>query len=90
MNATTFVAYLKECLVPKLKRGDVVMMDSLPVHRVAGVREVIESAGAKLRYLPKYSRISTRSSKPSANSRRISEKLPNEPFRASPAGSARL
>ena len=49
------VAYLKECLVPKLKRGDVVMMDSLPVHRVAGVREVIEAAGAKLRYLPKYS-----------------------------------
>ena len=85
MNATTFVAYLKECLVPKLKRGDVVMMDSLPVHRVAGVREVIEAAGA-----PNIPRISTRSSKPSANSRRISEKLPNEPFRASPAGSARL
>jgi transposase len=31
------------------------MMDSLPVHKVAGVREVIEAAGAKLRYLPKYS-----------------------------------
>ena len=46
MNATTFVAYLKQCLVPKLKRGDVVMMDSLPVHRVANVREVIEAAGA--------------------------------------------
>ena len=55
MNATTFVAYLKECLVPTLKRGDIVIMDSLPVHRVAGVREVIEAAGAKLRYLPKYS-----------------------------------
>ena len=55
MNATTFVTYLKECLVPKLKRGDVVMMDNLPVHRVAAVREVIEAAGAKLRYLPKYS-----------------------------------
>jgi hypothetical protein len=34
---------------------DVVMMDSLPVHRVAAVREIIEAAGAKLRYLPKYS-----------------------------------
>ena len=34
MNATTLVANLKECLVPKLKRGDVVMMDSLPLHRV--------------------------------------------------------
>jgi transposase len=55
MNATIFVTYLKECLVPKLKPGDVVMMDSLPVHRVAAVREVIEAAGAKPRYLPKYS-----------------------------------
>ena len=55
MNATAFVAYLKQCLVPTLKRGDIVMMDSLPVHKVAAVREVIEAAGAKLRYLPKYS-----------------------------------
>jgi transposase len=55
MNAAAFVAYLKECLVPTLKRGDIVMMDSLPVHKVASVRQVIEAAGAKLRYLPKYS-----------------------------------
>ena len=55
MNATAFVAYLKRCLVPTLKRRDIVMMDSLPVHKVAGVREVVEAAGARLRYLPKYS-----------------------------------
>jgi len=55
MNATSFMTYLEHCLVPTLKRGDIVMMDSLPVHKVAGVREVIEAAGAKLRYLPKYS-----------------------------------
>src|ERR1017187_1887549 len=55
MNATAFIAYLERCLVPTLKRGDTVMMDSLPVHKVAGVREVIEAAGATLRYLPKYS-----------------------------------
>jgi len=55
MNGTTFVAYLKQFLVPTLKRGDLVMMDSLPAHKVAGVREVIEAAGATLRYLPKYS-----------------------------------
>ena len=90
MNATIFVTYLKECLAPKLKRGDVVIMDNLPVHRVAAVREVIEEAGAKLRYLPKYSRISTRSSKPSANSRRIYEKRPSELFRGSRAGIATL
>ena len=51
MNATSFMAYLKQCLAPTLKRGDIVMMDSLPVHKVAGVREVIEAAGARLRYL---------------------------------------
>ena len=44
MNATSFMAYLKQCLTPTLKRGDIVMMDSLPVHKVAGVREVIEAA----------------------------------------------
>ena len=55
MNTISFMAYLKRCLVPTLKRGDIVMMDSLPVHKVAGVREVIEAAGARLRYLPKYS-----------------------------------
>ena len=55
MNAPSFLAYLEQCLVPTLKRGDTVMMDSLPVHKVAGVREVIEAAGATLRYLPKYS-----------------------------------
>jgi transposase len=38
-----------------LKRCDIVMMDSLPVHKVAAVRELIEAVGARLRYLPKYS-----------------------------------
>jgi transposase len=55
MNAPAFMAYLERCLVPTLKRGDTVIMDSLPVHKVAGVRELIEAAGAMLRYLPKYS-----------------------------------
>ena len=54
MNTTSFMAYLKRCLIPTLKRGDIVMMDSLPVHKVAGVRELIEAAGARLRYLPNH------------------------------------
>ena len=40
---------------PTLKRGDIVIMDNLPVHKVAGVEEAIEAAGATLIYLPKYS-----------------------------------
>jgi hypothetical protein len=42
-NGASFVAYFKRCLVPTLKRGDIVTMDSLPVHRVAGVQEAIEN-----------------------------------------------
>jgi transposase len=55
MNAPMFLAYLKQCLVPTLKRGDVVIMDNLPVHKAPGVREMIEAAGATLLYLPPYS-----------------------------------
>ena len=31
------------------------MIDNLPAHKAAGVREAIEARGAMLRYLPKYS-----------------------------------
>jgi transposase len=55
MNGSMFLAYVKRCLVPTLKRGDIVAMDNLPVHRVAGVAEAIEAAGATLLYLPPYS-----------------------------------
>src|SRR5208282_910445 len=55
MNGPMFLAYVKQCLVPTLKRGEIVLMDNLPVHRVAGVAEAIERAGATLIYLPKYS-----------------------------------
>jgi transposase len=55
MNGPMFLAYLNQCLVPTQKRGDIVVMDNLPVHKVAGVREAIEAAGAQLLYLPPYS-----------------------------------
>ena len=55
MNGAMFLAYVKQCLVPTLKRGEIVLMDNLPVHKVAGVAEAIKAAGATLIYLPKYS-----------------------------------
>jgi transposase len=55
MNGETFLAYVEQCLVPALKRGDTVVMDNLATHKVAGVREAIEAAGATLCYLPQYS-----------------------------------
>jgi len=50
-----FLAYLDEVLCPKLRSGDVVVMDNLSSHKVNGVRERIEAAGAQLLYLPPYS-----------------------------------
>ena len=50
-----FLAYLDEVLCPRLKPGQVVIMDNLSSHKVAGVRERIEGAGARVLYLPPYS-----------------------------------
>ena len=55
MNGPMFLVYVKQCLVPTLKRGDTVVMDNLPVHKVVGVDAAIKAAGATLRYLPSYS-----------------------------------
>src|SRR5262245_5995139 len=55
MTGKRFLAYVEQCLAPTLKRRDIVMIDSLPAHKAAGVREAIEARGATLRYLPKYS-----------------------------------
>ena len=55
MTGEVFRAYVEQCLVPTLRRNDIVMMDNLQVHKVAGIEEAIEKAGASVRYLPKYS-----------------------------------
>jgi transposase len=55
INGAAFVAYIEQCLVPTLKRGDIVVIDNLPAHKVAGVKEAIEAAGATVQYLPRYS-----------------------------------
>ena len=55
MNGEVFRAYIEQSLAPTLKRGDIVIMDNVSTHKVYGVREAIEAAGATLRYLPPYS-----------------------------------
>ena len=55
MNGAAFRAYVEQVLAPTLTRGDVVVMDNLPAHKLASIREIIEAAGAKLLYLPPYS-----------------------------------
>ncbi len=55
MNGETFLAYIRQVLVPELEKGSLVIMDNLPAHKVTGVRQAIEDAGAWLLYLPPYS-----------------------------------
>jgi transposase len=55
MDGELFQTYLREALVPVLSAGDVVVMDNLASHKHPHVRELIESRGAKLLYLPPYS-----------------------------------
>jgi len=55
MDGNAFIAYIEQVLVPELGNGDIVIMDNLPAHKVSGVRQAIENAGASLLYLSPYS-----------------------------------
>ncbi|MBL6082120.1 IS630 family transposase [Belnapia sp. T18] len=55
MTGDAFLAYVEQFLVPVLSKGDVVVLDNLAAHKVAGVREAIRATGANLLYPPRYS-----------------------------------
>jgi len=55
MNGAVFLAYVEQQLVPTLRPGDIVVMDNLAAHKVAGIRQAIEAVGAEVVYLPPYS-----------------------------------
>ena len=55
MNGTRFRTYVADSLVPALTQGDTVVMDNLAAHKVAGIRQLIKAAGARLLYLQPYS-----------------------------------
>ena len=50
-----FEAYIEHALAPTLEAGQLVIMDNLPAHKPARVRELIEEQGCELIYLPAYS-----------------------------------
>jgi transposase len=54
-NGVRFFAYVEQALAPTLRPGDIVVMDNLGAHKVAGVRAAIQARGARLLYLPPYS-----------------------------------
>ena len=55
LNGELFLEYVKKFLAPTLKKDDIVVMDNLSSHKVAGVTEAIEAVGAKVLFLPPYS-----------------------------------
>ena len=55
IDGVSFLAYIEQVLAPTLRPGDVVVLDNLSVHRSPAVRAAVETVGATLRFLPKYS-----------------------------------
>jgi transposase len=54
-NGERFRDYITNVLAPVLKPGDIVILDNLGAHKVAGVREAVAAVGARVLYLPPYS-----------------------------------
>lgn len=55
MNTETFEWYIREQLAPRLRPGQVVVLDNLSVHTAASIRQAIEACGCELLFLPPYS-----------------------------------
>jgi transposase len=55
VNGDVFEAFVEQVLVPELRPGDVVILDNLSSHKRPRIRELVESAGARLVFLPPYS-----------------------------------
>ena len=53
-TAAWFLAYAEQVLAPTLEPDDVVILDNLPAHKGSAIRQVIESTGARLLFLPPY------------------------------------
>jgi transposase len=54
-DGDVFLAYVEQILCPRLEPGHLVILDNLAAHKLAGVRQLIESRGAQVLYLPPYS-----------------------------------
>ncbi len=55
MTGMIFQQWLEECLIPEIQSGSIVIIDNLPAHKVAGIRQCLEDARMHLMYLPPYS-----------------------------------
>ncbi|BAU92597.1 putative transposase of insertion sequence [Methylorubrum populi] len=55
MTGVRVRGYVEETIVPAVRPGNTIVLDNLPVHKVSGIRERIEAAGARSLYLPAFS-----------------------------------
>lgn len=55
MNTVRFTTWVRRRLVPRLRPGDIVVLDNLAAHKARAVRDLIEAAGATIQFLPPYS-----------------------------------
>jgi hypothetical protein len=79
MDGECFLAWVEQMLAPTLRQGDIVVMDNLAAHKVAGVRQAIEACGANSTICRHTVPTLTRSKMPSPSSRRICESQPRAP-----------
>jgi transposase len=55
IDGETMLFFIEELLVPTLKRGDIVVMDNNPIHKLDDIEDAIEAVGAWVLFLPTYS-----------------------------------
>lgn len=55
IDGATMLFFVEELLVPTLKRGDIVVMDNNPIHKLDEIEDALAAAGAWVLFLPPYS-----------------------------------
>ena len=55
MNHRSFIEWVRRRLAPRLRRGDIVVLDNLPAHKAPAVELFLQQRGATLKRLPPYS-----------------------------------
>ena len=54
-DSKRFNGWLKKCLLPELKKGQIVVMDNAAFHKTKLTKDLIESVGCRHLYQPPYS-----------------------------------
>lgn len=54
-NRDLFETWLKNCLLPQLEPGDIIIIDNASFHQGESIKEIVEGAGCEIWYLPPYS-----------------------------------